>query len=415
VAELDEEIAEGTAPKKRSMFKPLSEDEMKLPMTKAAHNVLDALEMWQWSTVLINDMWIAIIIWGVKYGGTLTNMCMAMLLEAMQGTPCWIVSIVITIIGIIMFLIPVVPSGAVYLTAGCLLVPMCGKDAAGTYANFWNAVILAVLLCYAMKVISHMIQQQVFGVGLGKKVSVRATVGVNSPMVKCIRFILSKPGFALAKIAILCGGPDWPTSVLCGILGLNILQTTMGLLPVVFLVAPVAMAASFQVRIDDGPDWAMAASMMLLVCTALQIMMMCVAMYFISQTKKDAAEEIAKYEDDKEVADLEEKQAAEKLLFNEATEIAKMPALVFATLVVGIMGYNVSAYMLLARPSDCFEPFALTEDLDDVMCVECPRAAVKNPGGFAIGLLIVGIVCMNSFQKWAKNEVKKKMPETPPS
>ena len=59
-----------------------------------------------------------------------------------------------------------------------------------------------------------------FGVLLGKNVFVRQVVGVNSPMIKTMKLILGKPGFGVAKVAILVGGPDWPTSVLCGIMGL---------------------------------------------------------------------------------------------------------------------------------------------------------------------------------------------------
>merc|ERR1719253_526440 len=52
------------------------------------------------------------------------------------------------------------------------------------------------------------------------------------------------------KVAILVGGPDWPTSVLCGILKLNLIQVLIGTVPVMFVSTPVVLAGAFMV----GPD-----------------------------------------------------------------------------------------------------------------------------------------------------------------
>ena len=69
-----------------------------------------------------------------------------------------------------------------------------------------------------LQVVAHVLQQVIFGECMGKKVGVRATVGVNSRLIKAVKHELCKPGVSLAKVCIMCGGPDWPTSVLCGIL-----------------------------------------------------------------------------------------------------------------------------------------------------------------------------------------------------
>eukprot|EP00976_Prorocentrum_cordatum_P069852 1179713-Prorocentrum_minimum.AAC.1 len=42
----------------------------------------------------------------------------------------------------------------------------------------------------------------------------------------------------LPKVMILVGGPDWPTSVLTGILELNVFAMLLGSLPVMLLVVP---------------------------------------------------------------------------------------------------------------------------------------------------------------------------------
>ena len=50
--------------------------------------------------------------------------------------------------------------------------------------------------------------------------------------IKAIRLILEEPGLTTAKVSILVGGPDWPTSVLTGILKLPAAGMQIGTLPV---------------------------------------------------------------------------------------------------------------------------------------------------------------------------------------
>ena len=69
------------------------------------------------------------------------------------------------------------------------------------------------------------IQQKGIGERMSGSVAVRKFVGVNSLSIRAIEKILSAPGLAfmdIRKISILCGGPDWPTSVLCGVLHLDL-------------------------------------------------------------------------------------------------------------------------------------------------------------------------------------------------
>ena len=49
--------------------------------------------------------------------------------------------------------------------------------------------------------------------------------------------------------------------------------------------------------------------------------------------------------------------------------------------------------------SRCFEPFDLSDDVDDVLCLSCERAAM---GWVALGMLAYGLICMWGFGRWAK-------------
>ena len=42
-----------------------------------------------------------------------------------------------------------------------------------------------------------------------------------------------------------------------------------------------------------------------------------------------------------------------------------------------------------------------------VLCLDCPRAAIKPKGFLALGLLGLGVVCLVGFKQWAGARVKR--------
>eukprot|EP00908_Phaeocystis_cordata_P005548 Transcript_16046.p1 GENE.Transcript_16046~~Transcript_16046.p1 ORF type:complete len:636 (-),score=317.89 Transcript_16046:270-2123(-) len=308
-----------------------SKQERKYVLTLVAHNKLEAMKQWAWTSVLLKIMWLAIIIWGVKYGSTLTYMGLAYVIKLLkQLGSCAGVCGIFFVIGEVMFLIPVVPGIAVYLGAGVLIPPTCAEsldegdgaelgpnatavmgeegelgsgDASGAMSDrgFFNSLALAAGLAYVMKIFAHVLQQKMFGEMLSGRVGIRAMVGVNSGAIKAIRFILSKPGISLAKVSILCGGPDWPTSVLCGILKLNCCSMCFGLTPMFILVVPTVLAGAFELRAGSGGVWASIATVMLVICSLVQLGAGVLAAYFIKETQEKKAAELASYPTDEDV------------------------------------------------------------------------------------------------------------------
>ena len=55
-----------------------------------------------------------------------------------------------------------------------------------------------------------------------------------------------EPGLSIPKVTILSSGPDWPTSVLCGILKLSIIPILIGTIPVLTLIVPTTLAGGFM-------------------------------------------------------------------------------------------------------------------------------------------------------------------------
>ena len=88
----------------------------------------------------------------------------------------------------------------------------------------------ATIFASLTKAIAIAMQQKVIGGLLGKKVGVRSAVDVNSTAMKAIKIILTGKGcITRGKVLILVGGPDWPTSVLTGVLGIPLLPMVKSL------------------------------------------------------------------------------------------------------------------------------------------------------------------------------------------
>merc|ERR1719326_1072539 len=62
--------------------------------------------------------------------------------------------------------------------------------------------------------------------------------------VRCFEKILKAKGWTLGKVALLCGGPDWPVSVTAGILRLSLVQCEIGTIPIIVFIIPCALTGS---------------------------------------------------------------------------------------------------------------------------------------------------------------------------
>ena len=418
-----------------SFTKTLAPSDEGLALTRFASGHLAHVQGWPWASVLIMVNYLALAAWVLLYGSTLTYMGMAMLISWLKTMHWLVASLMFFAVGIVMFLLPPVPGLAVYLTAGILLTPVCEGPFGGEPYGFWIACLYAAFLAYAsprplpfqvvmplpvgayapphtpshrrylMKLMAQILQQKGIGERLGSLVYVRTTVGVNSRLIKAIRLILERKGLSLAKVCVLCGGPDWPTAVLTGILGCEVSQMLLGLSPIFMLTVPTSMAGAFQLRVAEDDSWAAAASMMLLLASCVQMVLGLLMLYFIEEVKTHQGEQLDAFEDDAEVAAQDAKAEAEQKAFETATALAEMPTGAKALLFGGTGVMACSAYMLMLITSECFEDFALTDDIDDVLCLDCPRAAIKPLGFVALGMLGAGILCLVGFNGWAARKV----------
>jgi hypothetical protein len=192
----------------------------------------------------------------------------------------------------------------VYLAGGIIITGATMES-----LGFWNGVMLSTFVCYGLKLIAVVLQQLVIGGGLRRRASVRQIVGVNTLTIRAIKFILERPGkLNIDKVAILCGGPDWPTSVLTGILGLKVCDMLIGSAPVYFVIAPTCFSSAMLLK--TGGEYAAIAAVIVAVAGIIQIGASLVAVFYITKCIDANKEELDAYPVDKEVEELD-RQALE--------------------------------------------------------------------------------------------------------
>ncbi|KAH8047840.1 hypothetical protein JL722_12861 [Aureococcus anophagefferens] len=270
-----------------------------------------------------------------------------------------------------LFLLPPVPGAPIYLAAGVLLTENGTK----------NGMTVVMAVCYAnaislgTKLVACTLQQKVIGSNLKHRLAVRRLCSVNSAVVRTMRLVLLEPGLSLAKVTILVGGPDWPTSVLCGILGLDLLPILLGTLPVFLLILPTVMGGAF-LSIDERGS---------LVVAAVELDRQMAA-------RKDELDDVPI---DEEVRAADDADAERRRRLAANTRWARVPGSWRAALAAATVFMTASSYLCTYWSSDCFREFAI----DDSVAKRLGHWSriLKPPGVFALALFTVSCVIHGAF------------------
>merc|ERR1740129_1422763 len=111
------------------------------------------------------------------------------------------------------------------------------------------------------------------GIFMGTSMRIRYMVGLHTPAMRAVELVLRTGDCECnqGRIAIINGMPDWPTSVLCGMIGLRITTTLFWTIPTVLVVAPtVVSGATVQFIGEVGNPWGTVSSMTLMMATLMQ-------------------------------------------------------------------------------------------------------------------------------------------------
>jgi hypothetical protein len=384
-----------------------SDRERGLKLTAAASAQLRAIKRWRWSSVLVKMMWIAILYAMLQVIVALaTNLFMSWLNDVLLELPLWATSLVLVAVGVIMLLLPPVPGVPIYITAGIVL----GKQAEAQM-GFWGAMGFAVLLSFLIKSMGGFIQQVGFGRGMSNSLYVRRTVGVNSVSIRAIRRLLSQPGFSKGKVAILCGGPDWPTFVLTGILKQGVLQMQLATFPIVLLIAPLVLAGGFLLKAKDGGYWQSIGDVTLTIAALLQVLSMLVALHFISKEVEENYEELAAEPNDPEVEEAERREL-ELVLLKQARQswfAEDFPFYMRVVLISGAVAAWISIWQLVLDAESAFADFAVTDKISEKVNGDIGNL-IFPMGWFFLGLQTWITIVLIWVGRWTAHRIKNLPP-----
>jgi hypothetical protein len=346
-----------------------SEEERRDIFTRATRRQIQAILAWDRSTVFTYAVY-----WGAAFFimivavAKLTVLFLSWLIETTSPLGLGPVTGIMVGVGMLMFMFPPVPGIPIYLTAGIVLLA-AGRDVLGIAGSMVYGCIVSLI----MKLLACTLQQKAIGENLANSVSVRRMVGINSGLVKSMRLILSEPGFSYAKVGILCGGPDWPTSVLCGLMKLNLYPILVGTLPISIIIVPTLLTGSFtymaSLETEAGePEfpWASILGTIMAASSAMvQFATMIIAAYYLEQTAATRGDELAKIDIDQEVKQQEDKDKVFNECYKKAIQWSDLPLFPKMMLSLSLVTMILSCYLVQLFSRDCFAEYQLTYTIDE--------------------------------------------------
>lgn len=356
---------------------------------------------WNWANILLWVNWICLGYWLFSIGvAKLTQVFLSWLNEELLKISFVSVCVIFFGIGFTMFMLPPVPGIPVYLAAGVIIA----SRARSTDVGFGGGIVCASILSFVLKLLACC-GQYTIGYCMGQSVKVQQLIGVDKVPTRAIQRILEVRGLSLSKVAVLVGGPDWPTSVLCGILKLNLLQVIWGTCPVIFVSTPVVAAGAFMAgpdepgtgdnpcnRDDVGGIWETLTPVMIGIAALGQLASAIIAIYYIQEVIYKEGVELAKPRVEHEpVAKLtkaeEEFRAAYKeiLDWNTLTWQSKVPLMACA------LGMAASIFIMQFFDEACFRPFQVTDKIScpyDKHGLNGEAFSIYRPPGVAAHVLL---------------------------
>lgn len=394
------------------MTKPLeSDEERKDFVTKRARSQIRTFKSWDRSKILVYA-----VLWGFAFMvlqvivARFTVLFLSWLIEKTSPLGLGAVTGIMVGVGLLMFMLPPVPGVPIYLTLG-IVVLATGRETLGIIGCMAYGAAVSLLL----KLLACTLQQKAIGELLSHYVSVRKAVQINSNLIKSMRLILGqKRWFSVDKVAILIGGPDWPTSVLCGLMKLDLFPILLGTTPVIFLILPTMLTGSFTymagLTTDSGqPEfpWAGALATISAALTAIvQFGSMIVAAYYLEQTASQRTEELDAIEVDEEVKVLEDKEKHLNECYREVTQWPKVPLMAKLTLQLSLATMVTCCYMVQLFSGACFADYQLTYTIDEHLDGDW-KNLILPLGRVAILLFLISLVLLWAFYSWAHCEAKK--------
>eukprot|EP00927_Polykrikos_kofoidii_P086379 TRINITY_DN9656_c0_g1_i1.p1 TRINITY_DN9656_c0_g1~~TRINITY_DN9656_c0_g1_i1.p1 ORF type:complete len:1007 (+),score=120.48 TRINITY_DN9656_c0_g1_i1:63-3083(+) len=333
------------------------------------------------------------------------NIFLAWLISIIRNFQFGVICVSIIVVGLCCFLLPPVPGVPVYLFCGLLVASTWTNDP-NDMGAFMTGAMIGIVLGFIMKLSACALQQKVIGEMLGNSLTIRQQVGVHKEMIRGIEMVLRTPGISLGKSCILCGGPDWPTSVLAGLLRLPLSQMLIGTLPVIVFVGPCSLTGSLYLKSGDGGLLSRLGSVMLLLTVGVNLLMWVGAAWAIQSTIDNNLQEIRmplEKNIDLDWLDYRDEQVKKSCVLTWSM----IPFGVKVPFVSGVVGIDLACQALFWAKSECLGSFSPSEDLRTIEWFNCDTCMLKVLG---LAALAVAAVCFTGFVifKCWNNRVRRK-------
>mmetsp|Transcript_46004 Transcript_46004/g.103436 ORF Transcript_46004/g.103436 Transcript_46004/m.103436 type:complete len:751 (-) Transcript_46004:56-2308(-) len=377
-------------------------------LSEEALVVLNHVTSWHATSVLTKCMWLGIIYFMVQVGcGRGVVVLLAWICELSASWSLPMVLFGLFVIGVSLFLLPPVPGCPIYIVSSIVVTQRFRFDG----KHFLWALFLATCWSTVIKLASVAMQQKLIGEPLCNNVTVKKFIGVHTPEMKAIRSILSTPGVRLDKVIVLVFGPDWPTSVLTGVLKLPLLQMLLGTLPTAFLILPFTLSGSLLVHANSLAENSVErrrykglANAMVLLAMIVQMAGMVLIAHFTQFARDDFKAELEKgdwMKDDQEDQVLEaiDAEEAQRERWRERTSWESLPWWVRTVLTLGSVLMSIMMYIILLPLAKPFKDFSL----QDKISLDQGVYFLVNPSGWvAIAFLCSSAACLLVFDLWSR-------------
>lgn len=345
--------------KKRGLASAAQDDKF----TPKAREAIEHLVKWNWTSICLKIIILGELFFTLQVGvSKATYIFLSWLNELLSPVELKTVCGLVFAIGGTMFLLPPVPGLPVYVFAGILLGEKGKQDPS---IGFAGAIAIATIIGLFTKMCAC-VGQYMIGYFLGKSLKVQQLIGVDKVPTRAIERILKTRGLNLGKVAVLVGGPDWPTSVTCGIVHVNIPQMLLGTIPVLTLMIPCILAGACMGRAQPGEEsvWNLAANVATLSAAAVNMASMAYAVYTISQTIGNYGEELAKPRPEHQaVAELTRREQSAVDNYNQTIHWSRLNTFWKVFLIVPTLGCYGSNCGMVVFAERCFLPFALSSKI----------------------------------------------------
>ncbi|CAD7941072.1 unnamed protein product [Amoebophrya sp. A25] len=252
------------------------------------------------------------------------------------------------------FLLPPVPGPPVYLFGGLVVVDAFEKaNTDDPETGFWLGLALTCVVSLILKLHACAMQQKAIGEPLGSREWIRALVGVHTPTIRAIEVVLRQPGLGFGKCAILCGGPDWPTSVLCGILQCSLLQIMIGTAPIFVFVSPTVMTGAFKRKTDK--IFVTLTSLLLLFSVLLACAMGVAACYAVQEVMDNHGPLLqVPLDANRELHWIDFKGTKKREIYEDMTRWPKLAWWKKAIMLVGVLAMSFQCFVFFWNDSECW-------------------------------------------------------------